>query len=430
MNDEVLSRLMAVIENQQRQISHQQEILDRTNATLDAITSKMGELLLDTSKPRRKQSLPLPPEIWCEIFENLTQVDILVVCQVCQEWHRLGLTKLQKRIFVDSPELAFKVALAIDCEFYRNYTGVNYDSFMQLAGEDYLDPRYVKEIVFNNPCFSPRFIYKFSEKFPYTDFSIILSLYYKNVVNDKVNVRTLQVECDELSNFTQWAGSIRNINILKETAETYVNLSKFHNLKRLALPDCPVVNYNGPKMLLDLLVLRGLFNPSVLKFVNMSHLRLLHLTFERDMSGKFLKRMHRLTNLSILFDWHDDLVPLFEYFMSHLKRNILRFIRFHGIEPFNLTEVLRVISSQRELLQHLIVAHKFALEIVFFDITAVIRNMRVDEGYREEEITEWFKSFKGNQFPNLKYVVVNGKTWHIQRSLGEYLYRKVIVDQI
>lgn len=429
--DELLSRLLQVVTSQEKRIQYQLEMLAETNQALSFITQQLAHTKFAPQPlPTQARKRELPEEIWYEVFDHLTQLDVLAVCCVCQTWNRIGRTKLQKRIFVDSPESEFKVARAIDCEFYRNYTGVNYDCFMQVAGEEYLDPRYVKEIVFNNPCFSPRFIYKFSEKFPLTDFSIILSLFYKNVVNDKVSVRTLQVECEELNNFTQWAGSIRNINILKETAKTYENLSCFPNLKRLALPDCPTSSYNGPKMSLDLLVMRGEFHPSVLKFVNMSQLRLLHLTFEREMNGKFLKRMHRLTNLSILFDWHDDLVPAFEVFISHLKRNILRFIRFHGVEPFNLADISRVITCQRELLQHLVVAHKFAVEVVFFDITAVIRNLRVDEGYRDDEINEWFKGFKGNQFPNLKYVVVNGKTYLIQRSLGEYLYKKVICDQI
>jgi hypothetical protein len=113
--------------------------------------------------------MSLPPEVVATIVDNLHQTDVLSLCLVNKAMYLIAIKKLFKCIYVNSPDK--KVLPYGLCSFYREFTVVNYKSFLRLS--KFPLPKFINKIMFLYPKFSQNFIDQLHQCLPLTQLYII-----------------------------------------------------------------------------------------------------------------------------------------------------------------------------------------------------------------------------------------------------------------
>ena len=196
--DVVRTRIMAQIQMLQKSLDEfclqtDDDCTTWQDLQLSSLMSIDNESSLEVSNGGNNLTLmSLPPEVVTTIVDNLVQTDVLSLCLVSKAMYLIAMKKLFRCIYVNSPDK--KVLSYGPCDFYREFTVVNYKSFLKLSKLPL--PKFIHKIIFLYPKFSQNFIDQLHECLPLTQMYIIQEIYRPvNLINPS-SISHLQVPID------------------------------------------------------------------------------------------------------------------------------------------------------------------------------------------------------------------------------------------
>ncbi|KAK6458212.1 uncharacterized protein RJT20DRAFT_133654 [Scheffersomyces xylosifermentans] len=120
------------------------------------------------------QRVSLPDELVLEVLGYMTQEDVTSLSLVSRRFNSLCKMKLFKNIYVSGSHLKDRInhPKSISSPFYKQYTVMNYLSFMRFINSVHFQPQLIRKVVFYEPIFSALFLNELMNHLPLASFYI------------------------------------------------------------------------------------------------------------------------------------------------------------------------------------------------------------------------------------------------------------------
>lgn len=264
----------------------------------------------------------LPDEIFDEIVGYLTQTDVLTICLLSKRFYRIGIRKLFKNIYVNSPDNI--VIRGVNLPFYQSFTFIDYKPFLKLVKNNV--PTSIQTITFHKPKFSTNFFNVLQEKLLNTRICIIDDI--NKIKPSLQNWKSYQIRNSYLLGFSPEKITELEIDndLQDELIDVIPTLSiQFPNLVTLNLINfkysLPKSNYKFDKIQTKNLLIYGKFDLKILDIFKCNRIaQLLLINKNFDYVNFNYQFFNNFSNLSQLFLGGN--MPVYNI-VSNLPRNHL-----------------------------------------------------------------------------------------------------------